>query len=113
MDIDKLMNKKLTRAFDHCKTIPEETLQQLLRFLRSTPTSVNIQPNHFYVLATPEGKKHLAANLGARFQNNSEKIPCPSHAILLTPRADGPDSHLQEVFDKENAGGRFPDPEKR
>ncbi|MER6985175.1 alcohol dehydrogenase catalytic domain-containing protein, partial [Streptomyces carpinensis] len=32
-----------------------ETLQQLLRFLRSTPSSVNVQPNHFYVLATPEG----------------------------------------------------------
>ncbi|MER6083388.1 nitroreductase family protein [Streptomyces sp. NPDC001833] len=31
--------------------LPEETLQQLLGFLRSTPSSTNVQPNHFYVLA--------------------------------------------------------------
>ncbi|WP_247617053.1 nitroreductase family protein [Streptomyces sp. MK37H] len=50
------MNKHLTRYFDPSKTIPEETLQLLLRFLRSTPSSVNVQANHFYVLARPKAK---------------------------------------------------------
>jgi nitroreductase/dihydropteridine reductase len=113
MDLDKLMSKHLTRAFDPSKTIPEETLQQLLRFLRSTPSSTNIQPNHFYVLATAEGKEHLVANLGERFQDNSEKILNASHTIILTTRADLPDSHVEEVFNKETADGRFPDPAKR
>jgi nitroreductase/dihydropteridine reductase len=113
MDLDKLMNKHLTRYFDPSRAIPEETLQQLLRFLRSTPTSVNIQPNHFYVLATDEGKERLAANLGERFQDNSEKILSASHTIILTTRADVPDSHLEAVFSKEDADGRFPDPTKR
>jgi nitroreductase / dihydropteridine reductase len=112
MDLDKLMNKHLTRAFDPSKTIPEETLQQLLRFLRSAPTSTNIQPNHFYVLATAEGKERLVANLGERFQDNGGKILNSSHTIILTTRADLPDSHVQEVFDKETADGRFPDPAK-
>jgi nitroreductase len=109
MDLDKLMNKHLTRYFDASKTIPEETLQQLLRFLRSTPSSTNVQPNHFYVLATPEGKKQLADNLGERFQDNSEKILNASHTIILTTRADLPESHLDAVFAKERADGRFPD----
>lgn len=113
MDLDKLMNKHLTRAFDPSKTIPEETLQQLLRFLRSAPTSTNIQPNHFYVLATAEGKERLVANLGERFQDNSGKILNSSHTIILTTRADLPESHIEEVFDKETADGRFPDPAKR
>ncbi|HEY0692434.1 MAG TPA: nitroreductase family protein [Kribbella sp.] len=113
MDLDKLMSKHLTRAFDPSKTIPEETLQQLLRFLRSAPTSTNIQPNHFYVLATAEGKERLVANLGERFQDNSEKILNASHTVILTTRADLPDSHVEEVFDKETADGRFPDPAKR
>ncbi|MEV0408721.1 nitroreductase family protein [Actinoallomurus sp. NPDC050550] len=113
MDLDKLMSKHLTRAFDPSRTIAEETLQQLLRFLRSTPTSTNIQPNHFYVLATAEGKEHLVANLGERFQDNGEKILNASHTIILTTRADLPDSHVEEVFGKETADGRFPDPAKR
>ena len=113
MDLNTLMSKHLTRYFDRSKTIPEETLQQLLRFLRSTPSSTNVQPNHFYVLATDEGKEKLAANLGERFQDNAEKILNASHTIILTTRADLPDSHLEAVFAKEKADGRFPDPAKQ
>ncbi|MBY8877375.1 nitroreductase family protein [Actinacidiphila acidipaludis] len=112
MDLDKLMSKHLSRYFDGGRTIPDEQLQQLLTFLRSTPSSTNIQPNHFYVLATPEGKERLAANLGERFQDNSEKILNASHTVILTTRADLPDSHLDAVFAKERADGRFPDPAK-
>lgn len=113
MDLDKLMNKHLTRYFDPGQTIPEATLQQLLRFLRSTPTSTNIQPCHFYVLATAEGKQRLAANLGERFQDNGEKILNASHTVVLTTRADLPDSHVEAVFARERADGRFPDPAKQ
>lgn len=113
MDLDKLMSKHLTRYFDGTKTIPEETLQQLLAFLRSAPTSTNIQPNHFYVLATDEGKERLANNLGERFQDNAEKILNASHSIIMTTRADLPEEHLAAVFDKERADGRFPEPGKQ
>lgn len=112
MDLDKLMSKHLTRYFDPSKTIPEATLQQLLRFLRSAPTSTNVQPNHFYVLATDEGKERLGANLGERFQDNAEKIQNSSHTIILTTRANLPDSHLEAVFAKERADGRFAEPAK-
>jgi nitroreductase/dihydropteridine reductase len=113
MDLDKLMNKHLTRYFDGNKTIPEETLQQLLRFLRSTPSSVNVQPNHFYVLATEAGKRQLANNLGERFQDNAEKVMNASHVVILTTRTDVPDEHLDAVFAKERADSRFPDPAKQ
>jgi nitroreductase/dihydropteridine reductase len=113
MDLDKLMSKHLTRYFDPSKTISEGTLDQLLRFLRSTPTSVNVQPNHFYVLATPEAKERLADNLGERFQDNAEKIMNASHVVILTTRADLPESHMDDVFTKERADGRFADPAKQ
>ncbi|WP_326836905.1 nitroreductase family protein [Amycolatopsis rhabdoformis] len=113
MDLDKLMTKHLTRYFDGSRTIPEETLQQLLKFLRSAPTSVNVQPNHFYVLGTDEGKRQLAENLGERFADNGEKIMNASHAIIMTTRVDVPDEHLEAVFDKERADSRFPDPAKQ
>jgi nitroreductase/dihydropteridine reductase len=107
------MNKHLTGYFDPSKTIPRETLEQLLRFLRSAPSSVNVQANHFYVLATPEGKERLADNLGERFRDNAEKILNASHTIIFTTRADLPDTHLEAVFAKERADGRFPDLSKQ
>src|SRR3954463_12528592 len=106
MDLDKLMGKHLTRYFDGTRTISQETLEQLLKFLRSAPTSTNIQPNHFYVLATDEGKEKLANNLGERFQDNGEKILNASHTIILTTRAGVPEHHLEAVFAKERADGR-------
>ncbi|MFE4468088.1 nitroreductase family protein [Leifsonia sp. NPDC056824] len=109
MDLDKLMSKHLTRYFDGTKTIPEETLDQLLRFLRSTPSSVNIQPNHFYVLSTEAGKRKLADNLGERFQDNAEKVMNASQVVILTTRTDVPDAHLDAIFAKERADGRFPE----
>jgi nitroreductase/dihydropteridine reductase len=113
MDLGKLMDKHLTRYFDSTKTIPDETLQQLLRFLRSTPSSVNVQPNHFYVLSTPEAKEKLANTLGERFSDNAEKFQSASHVIILTTRTDVPDEHLDAVFAKERMDGRFPDPAKQ
>ena len=113
MNLDTLMGKHLTRYFDGTRTIPQETLQQLLKFLRSTPSSTNIQPNHFYVLATDEGKERLATNLGERFQDNAEKVLNASHTIICTTRADLPESHLEAVFAKERADGRFPEAGKQ
>jgi nitroreductase/dihydropteridine reductase len=113
MDLDKLMNKHLSRYFDGSKTIPEETLQQLLKFLRSAPTSTNIQPNHFYVVSTPEGKEKLAANLGERFADNGEKIRNASQTIIMTTRIDASPNHLDDVFAKERVDGRFADLDKQ
>lgn len=112
MDLDKLMGKHLSRYFDGTRTIPEETLAQLLKFLRSAPTSTNIQPNHFYVLSTRGAKEKLAANLGERFADNGEKILNASHTIIMTTRVDASEPHLKAVFEKERADGRFAEPSK-
>jgi len=113
MDLNKLMSRHLTRYFDGSKTIPEETLQQLLRFLRSTPSSANVQPNHFYVLGTEAGKRKLADNLGERFQDNAEKVMNASHVVILTTRTDLTQEHLDAVFAKERSDSRFPDTAKQ
>lgn len=113
MDLDKIMNKHLSRYFDGSRTIPQETVDKLLEFLRSAPTSTNIQPNHFIVLSTPEGKAKLASNLGERFADNAEKVTNASHTIIMTTRADIPEEHLDAVFGKEREDNRFPTPDKQ
>ena len=111
LNLDKLITKHLTRYFDPSKRIPEETFQQLLRYLRTSPTTINIQPNRFHVLETQDGKDKLADALVGRFADNAEKVRNASHAIVFTTRKDIPDTHLQEIFEKERADGRFADPE--
>ncbi|MEV6297619.1 nitroreductase family protein [Streptomyces sp. NPDC051896] len=111
MDLNNLITKHLTRYFDPNKKIPDETFQLLLRYLRTSPTTINIQPNHFHVLETQAGKDKLADALVGRFEDNQEKVRNASHAIVFTTRKTIPDEHLQEIFAKERADGRFADPE--
>jgi nitroreductase/dihydropteridine reductase len=111
MDLNNLITKHLTRYFDPNKKIPEETFQLLLRYLRTSPTTINIQPNHFHVLETQAGKDKLADALVGRFEDNQEKVRNASHAIVFTTRKTIPDEHLQEIFAKERADGRFADPQ--
>ena len=110
MDLDYLKNKHLTRYFDATRRIPDETVDKFLGFLHSLPTSVNIQPNRFHVLETPEGKGKLVSALTGRFADNAGKVASASHAIVITTRSDIPDEHLQAVYAKERADVRFPDP---
>ncbi|MFC7656434.1 nitroreductase family protein [Pseudonocardia benzenivorans] len=77
MNLDALMNKHLTRYFDPGRTIPEDTLQQLLRFLRSTPSSVNVQPNHFYVLATPKENSGSPTTWASASRTTPRKFSTP------------------------------------
>ena len=72
MDLDKLMNKSFTRAFDPSKTIPEEHFSSC-KVSAVHAASVNIKPNHFYILATAEGKERLVANLGERSRTTARR----------------------------------------
>lgn len=114
MDLDKIMGKHLTRAFDPNRAISEATFNKFLAFLRSAPSSLNVQPWHFYVMSSAGSKQRLASSLGDMFEaGNRSKVVAASHAIIVTTRADLPDSHLQSVFAQENADGRFPEGEYR
>jgi nitroreductase/dihydropteridine reductase len=110
VDLDYLKTKHLTRYFDSSKRIPDETFERFLDFLRTLPTSVNIQPNRFYVLETEEGKQKLVDALTGRFADNAGKVASASHAIVVTTRTEVPDEHLDSVYSQERADGRFPDP---
>lgn len=109
MDLDYIKNKHLTRYFDPSRRIPNDTVDSFLAFLHTLPTSVNIQPNHFYVLESAEGKQKLVEALTGRFSDNAGKVASASHAIVVTTRVAVSDEHLEAVNAKERVDMRFPD----
>jgi nitroreductase/dihydropteridine reductase len=114
VDLDKIMSKHLTRAFDPNRSISDATFSKFLAFLRSTPTSLNLQAWHFYVMSSTESKQRLAGCLGEMFEaGNRSKVITASHAIIFTTRAEVTESHLQNVFAQEDADGRFPESDIR
>ncbi|MFD9735210.1 nitroreductase family protein [Umezawaea sp. NPDC059074] len=110
MDLIKLTTEgHLARRFDLSRTVPDETVEQILEFLRSTPSSVSVQPWHALVLRTAEARQRLADHLGIDFEGNVKKVLTASHVLIISTLTDLTDETLDSRFAREEEDGRFPD----
>ena len=100
-----------TKAFDPERKIPEAVVEQLCVVLRNAPSSVNSQPWHFIVAASPEAKLRVARATQGGFAYNEPKLRNASHVIVLCGRTRLDDAHLDAVIAQENSDGRFATPE--
>lgn len=105
--IEALQRRYATKAFDATKKLPETVVEQLLALLRLSPSSTNIQPWHFIVASTDEGKARLAQGAGGSYSYNAAKILNASHVVLFCARTQIDDAHLQKVLAAEERDGRF------
>lgn len=51
-----VMQRYSTKSFDPAKKISDEVMNSIKTLLRYSPSSVNIQPWHFIIAASEEGK---------------------------------------------------------
>ena len=105
--IEALSRRYATKAFDPMKKLPQEVVEQLLAVLRLSPSSTNIQPWHFIVASTDEGKARLAKGAGGNYSYNASKIINASHVVLFCARTQIDEAHLQNVLAAEERDGRF------
>lgn len=109
--IDVLKNRYSTKEFDSTKKITEEQLNQIEDLLQLSPSSTNIQPWHFVVASTKEGKQRLTKGSQGFFSFNEEKVLDSSVSIVFASKIDLTEEYLLSVLDKEEKDGRFPKPE--
>lgn len=110
MDILSAARQRYTvKAYDPDRRIPEDTMQQIYGLLRHSPSSVNSQPWHFIVAATPDAKARMAKGAQGDFSYNEPKILNASHVILLCARVDADHGHLERLLAQEQKDGRFRD----
>lgn len=105
--IKALQHRYATKAFDPTKKLPKVVIEQLFALLRLSPSSTNIQPWHFIVASTEEGKARLAKGAGGNYSYNAGKILNASHVVLFCARTQIDDEYLQKVLAAEERDGRF------
>ncbi len=112
MDFKKIMNWRYsTKAFDPDKKLTDEQFEQVKTLLRMSPSSTNIQPWHFVIASTQEGKERLAKGTQGFFSFNAPKILDASHVILFCSRIEADDEYMHHLLDKEDEDGRYAKPE--
>lgn len=98
-----------TKAYDGSRTIPTAQFERLLEILRLAPSSINIQPWHFFIADHPEAKQRIAKALVGKYAYNAPKVLDASHTILFCTKADISELHLENLLNQDAASGRFKD----
>lgn len=106
---DALQRRHASKAFDANRKLPEAVVEQVLDVLRWMPSSTNIQPWHFIVASTDEGKARIARAATGSYGYNEPKILNASHVVLFCARTSVDQEHLQQVLTAEDEAGRFKD----
>lgn len=112
MDLLKVLQQRYTtKAYDASKTIPQAQFDQLLDVLNLTPSSINIQPWHFFVAQTASAKQRVAKALVGKYAYNAAKVLDASHSIVFCSKTDIDTEHLTAIISQESQDGRFKDQE--
>ena len=98
-----------TKAYDPSRKIPREQFAQLLEILRLTPSSINIQPWHFFIADNLNAKERIAKALVGKYSYNAPKVLDSSHTILFCTKADISEQHLENLLHHDDLHGRFKD----
>lgn len=97
-----------TKSFNPDKKISNEDFDQLKAVLQMSPSSTNIQPWHFIIANSEEGKKRIAKGTQGFFQFNEPKVLNASHVVVFASRIDADDEFMQLLSDQEDKDGRYP-----
>ena len=84
-----------TKAYDGSRSIPAAQFERLLEILRLAPSSINIQPWHFFIADRPEAKQRIAKALVGKYAYNAPKVLDASHTILFCTKADISELHCK------------------
>jgi nitroreductase/dihydropteridine reductase len=111
MDFNKILNWRYsTKEFDATKKLTDEQFEQVKAILRMSPSSTNIQPWHFVITSTKEGKERMAKGTQGFFSFNTPKVLDASHVILFCSRINADEAYMQHLLDKEDEDGRYAKP---
>lgn len=102
-----------TKAYDAAKKIPDEQFARLLEILRLAPSSINIQPWHFFIAEHTAAKQRIAKALVGKYAYNAPKVLDSSHTILFCTKADITDDHLDALLSQDDRSGRFKNAEAK
>ncbi len=110
MHIDEYAKARYTtKAFDPARRIPQDQVTQIETLLRFSPSSTNVQPWHFFIAGTDEGKERIAKATTGFYSFNAPKVLNASHVVVFCTRNNVDEAHLQAVLAQEDKDGRFHD----
>lgn len=109
MNLKETLNWRYTaKEYDSSKTISESDMKEVKNLLRMSPSSVNLQPWHFIIAETEEGKKRVAKGTQGFFHFNEPKVLNASAVVVFCSKIDVDEQYYKHIANTEDKSGRFP-----
>lgn len=109
MNLQETLNwRYTTKEFDTTKKIAEADMEQIKNLLRMSPSSVNLQPWHFIVAETTEGKARMTKGTQGFFKFNEPKITNAAAVVLFCSKIDVDEDYFKHIAEIDDKNGRFP-----
>lgn len=105
--IKTLETRYSTKEFDPNKSFTKTDIDNLESLLQLSPSSTNVQPWHFVVATTEEGKKRVAKAAEGFFSFNQPKVLEASAVVVFAGINHIDEEYLLKVLASEDADGRF------
>lgn len=102
-----MLNRYSTKVFDATRHISDDHITELKTLLRFSPSSVNLQPWHFVIASSDNGKQRLAKGTQGAYAFNESKVLNASHVVLFCVKTDIDDEYLTHLINNEDRDGRF------
>lgn len=114
MNLNDILNWRYsTKAFNPEKKISEDDFEQVKSLLQMSPSSTNLQPWHFIIASTENGKDRIAKGTRKDFDFNTSKIIDASHVIVFCSRINAHDDYMKHLLQQEDQDGRYSDEEAK
>lgn len=108
---DVLNYRYSTKEFDANKKVSSEDFEQVKALLRMSPSSTNLQPWHFVIASTQEGKERVAKGTQGFYQFNEVKVKNASHVIVFCTKVAPDETYMKHLLAQEDEDGRYPNDE--
>lgn len=108
-----LQQRYSTKQFDAQKQISKEDISQIKNLLRLSPSSVNLQPWHFVLADSDDGKARIAKSAVGAFAFNADKIIHAALSVVFCVRLDADAQYMEHLIELEDRSGRYALPEHK
>lgn len=105
--IDVATSRYTTKVFDNSKKIPADQVEKVKQLLRLSPSSTNLQPWHFILAGTDEGKARIAKATSGAYSFNEPKVLNASHVVVFCAKTTLDEEYLNVVLQQEQSDQRF------
>jgi len=109
MNIIETLNWRYsTKEFNPNKKISTEDFNQIKLLLQMSPSSTNIQPWHFIIANSKEGKERITKGTQGFYQFNEQKVINASHVIVFCSKTNLDEEYMNHLLEMEDKDGRYP-----